>query len=71
VKQVEKYGRSRQTTDDHIIQRMRFAYTQTKATDTDSEYVILIAFPRQKLLRERSMLNLEYIACVVQIPNQL
>jgi hypothetical protein len=43
---VEKYGRARQTTDDNIIRRMRFAYWITKATDTHSEYVILIVFPR-------------------------
>ena len=39
---------------DNIIQRMRFACWITKATDTHSEYVILIAFPRQQWLRERS-----------------
>jgi hypothetical protein len=43
---VEKYGTARQATDDNIIQRMRFACWITKATDTHSEYVILIAFPR-------------------------
>jgi hypothetical protein len=41
---VEKYGRARQATDDNIIRRMRFACWITKATDTHSEYVILIAF---------------------------
>jgi hypothetical protein len=41
---VEKYGTARQTTDDNIIQRMRFACWITKATDTHSEYVIFIAF---------------------------
>jgi hypothetical protein len=56
---VVKYGTARQATDDNIIQRMRFAYWITKATDTHSEYVILIAFPRQKWLCERaSMLRL-------------
>jgi hypothetical protein len=43
----KKYGRARQTTDDNIIRRMRFACRITKATDTHSEYVILIAFPWQ------------------------
>jgi hypothetical protein len=33
---VEKYGRTRQATDDNIIQRMRFACWITKATDTHS-----------------------------------
>jgi hypothetical protein len=39
---VEKYGRARQATDDNIIRRMRFACWITKATDTHSQYVILI-----------------------------
>jgi hypothetical protein len=41
---VEKYGRARQATDDNIIRRMRFACWITKATDTHSQYVILIFF---------------------------
>jgi hypothetical protein len=40
----KKYGSSRQATGDNIIQRMRFTCWITKATDTHSEYVILIAF---------------------------
>jgi hypothetical protein len=39
---VEKYGTARQTTDDNIIRRMRFACWITKATDTHSEYVVLL-----------------------------
>jgi len=38
----KKYGRSRQATDDTIIRRMRFACRITKATDTHSEYVIIL-----------------------------
>jgi hypothetical protein len=34
----------RQTTDDNIIWRMRFACWITKATDTQLEYAMLIAF---------------------------
>jgi hypothetical protein len=49
---VEKYGTARQTTDDNIIRRMRFACWITKATDTHSQYVILIGFPRKIWLRE-------------------
>jgi hypothetical protein len=41
---VEKYGTARQATDDNIIRRMRFACWVTKATDTHSQYVILIFF---------------------------
>jgi hypothetical protein len=37
-----------------------------KATNTHSEYVILIAFPRQQGLHERaSVLRYTYIACLV------
>jgi hypothetical protein len=50
---VEKYGTARQATDGIMIRRMHLACWVTKATDTHSEYVILIAFPRQQWLRER------------------
>jgi hypothetical protein len=36
----------------NILRHMRFACWTTKATDTQSEYVTLIAFSRQKRLRE-------------------
>jgi hypothetical protein len=65
---VEKYGRAAQATDGNIIRRMRFACWITKATDTHSEYVIFIAFPRQEWLRERaSMLHYTHTACIVTI----
>jgi hypothetical protein len=61
---MEKYGTARQATDDNIIRRMRFACWINKATDT--EYVILIAFTRQRWLCEStSMLRYTYIACLV------
>jgi hypothetical protein len=64
---VEKYGTARHTTDDTIIQRMRFACWITKVTVTHSEYVALIAFPRQQWLCERaSVLRYTYIACLVK-----
>jgi len=48
------------------IKKMLVACWITKATNTHSEYVILIAFPRQQWLSERaSMLRYTYIACVV------
>jgi hypothetical protein len=49
---VEKHSTTRQATDDNVIWRMRFACWITKATDIHSEYVILIAFPRQQWLHE-------------------
>jgi len=45
---------------------MRFACWVTNATDTHSEYVILIAFPLQQWLYEHaSILRYMYIACIV------
>jgi len=49
---VEKYGRDEQVTDGYIVWRMRFACWINKATNTRSEYVILIASPRQPLTRK-------------------
>jgi len=46
------------------IRRMRFACCITKARNTQSEYVILIALPGQQCLSE-SMLRHTYIACLV------
>jgi hypothetical protein len=51
---VEKYGTARQATGDNIIRRMRIGCWITKCTDSQSEYIILIAFPQQQWLRERS-----------------
>ena len=53
---METYGTARQATYDNIIRRMRFACRITKATDTHTEYVIPIPFPRQKWLRERALI---------------
>jgi hypothetical protein len=48
--------------------RMRIPCWILKATNTNPEYVILIAFPRQLWLHERaSMLHCTYIACPVLI----
>jgi hypothetical protein len=56
---VEKYNRARQATYDKLTRRMRIAFWVTKAKETHSEYVILIAFRRQQWLREcASMLGL-------------
>jgi len=64
---VGKYGTARQATEDNIIRRKRFVCWVNEATDTHSEYVILIVFPPQPWLRERvSMLRYKYIACLVK-----
>jgi hypothetical protein len=58
MRYMEECCRARQATD-NTIRRMRFACRISKTTDTHSEYVIRIAFPRQQWLRERaSMLRL-------------
>jgi hypothetical protein len=49
-----------------IIRRMRFAFWISKATNTESGYVTLTAFPLQQWLRERaSILRYTYIGCLV------
>jgi len=47
---VEKYGRVGQATDDNIIWHTNFAYKITKATNTHSEHVMLIALVTRKHL---------------------
>jgi len=46
-----------------IILRMRFASWITKDTNTHSDYVILIAFPRQQWFRECGMLYAHCLSC--------
>jgi hypothetical protein len=69
---VEKYGRAAKAADDNIIRSMRSACWITTATDTHSEFVILIAFRQQQWLLERaSMLRYTYIACLVNLYNNV
>ena len=49
---MEKYGTVGQGTEENIIRRMLFSFRITKATNTQVEYFILLAFPRQQRLRE-------------------
>ena len=51
---VEKYGTAGQATEDNIKRRIRFTCWISKGIDTHSEYVRLIAFPRQQWLSERA-----------------
>jgi hypothetical protein len=62
---VEKYCRAGQATDGHIIRRILFVCRITKATDTHSEYVILIAFARQQWLRERD--TILHYSCIARL----
>jgi hypothetical protein len=61
---VEKYCTAGHATDDNMAQRI--AWWITKATDTHSEFVTLIAFPLQQWLHERaSMLRYTYSTLAV------
>jgi hypothetical protein len=51
---LEKCCTDGQAADDTITRRMLFACWITKATNTFSEYVTLVAFPLQKWLRGRA-----------------
>jgi len=65
---VYKHGTVREATDGNIIRRMRVACWITKATDTEIEYVIHIAFPLQQWLHATaSMLRVTYTACLVSV----
>jgi hypothetical protein len=48
------------------IWRMRFACSVTNATNTHSEYVILIAFPQQQTMAARTRL---YVTLYAQYPS--
>jgi hypothetical protein len=57
----KKYCRAGRATGDTTIWRMRTACWISKATNTHSDYVILIAFPLQQQLYVTS----QYTACLV------
>ena len=60
-KNIVERGRPQMT-----IWRMRIACWIPKVTNTHSEYVILIDFPLQQRMHERSsMLRYMYIVCIV------
>ena len=62
---MEKCCSTGQATDDNIIRRIGIAYWITKATDTESEYGILIDFPLQQRLLNARVLRYTYIVCLV------
>jgi len=67
VRKYGNYGTSRQVTDDYKTERMRFACWMTKATDTHSEYIIIVV-ARQQWLREWcSAWRYTYIAFLVTL----
>jgi hypothetical protein len=60
---MEKYGKATQATDDNIMRRMRFACWITKATDANSEYALLIAFPITKMVTLMRLKITFYVRC--------
>ena len=62
---MEKYATARKAKDENIIRRMRFACWINKARGTHTEYVILIAFPRQQWLRKRDPILCLYVFSVL------
>jgi hypothetical protein len=62
----EKCYTDGESTDTNVIRRTHFSCWIPKATNTHSEYIILIVFSRQQCLLERfSMLRYTYTACLV------
>ena len=61
---VEKYMVEADKPHISIIRRMCFAWWITLTTDTDSEYVMLIAFRRQQWLCERPSILRLYVHCL-------
>ena len=62
-KNIVERGRLQMT-----IWRMRIAFWIPKATNTHSDFVILIAFPLQQQLHEQaSMLHYMYTVCLVNV----
>jgi hypothetical protein len=62
---VENFDTARQAADYSLIQRMRIVCWVPRATNTHSEYVMLLAFPSSQRLRERaSELRYTYIVCL-------
>ena len=67
---VEMYGTAGPATDENIVWCMRNACRITKATNTYSEYVILITFLWQQWLHERaSLLLYMFIAFLIMFRN--
>jgi hypothetical protein len=58
---MKKYCGAGQTTNDNIKQPMRFSCWIPKATNTHTEYVILISFPWQQWLWKRASVLTLYV----------
>ena len=68
MRQVEKCGREIQDTDENTIRIICFEGWINKSTDTHLKYVIITAFPRQRSLREGTLMSRLYVhACLFSI----
>jgi hypothetical protein len=62
---VDKLGTATHATQDNVMLLMPFACWAIKAIYTYSECVILIAFTRERWLRERELiLRYKYLTCI-------
>lgn len=59
---VENYGTARQAVHDNKIQRVHIACWVTKASNTNSEYEMVINFPPQQWLSESTAVLLLHVA---------
>jgi hypothetical protein len=67
---MEKYCRAGCATDDNIIWHMCIGCWITKATNTHSEYVILVAFSLQQWLHEHTSARGQNVIVVYQLVAQ-
>jgi hypothetical protein len=63
---VEKYGTAKQATEENKIRRMRFACWMTKATDTHSDYVIVLFDGNNVYAKAIQCYVYTYNACLVE-----
>jgi hypothetical protein len=61
---IEEYGRVGQATDDNITRRMPSAFWIIKATDTHSEYVLLIVFCGKNGYANATLSRYMFTACL-------
>jgi len=62
---MEKYGiMVRKATGDKIVRLICFACRINQATNTHSEYIILVAFPLQQWLCNRASMLRLYVRCL-------
>jgi len=68
---VGTYCTAGQATDENVIWRMRFECRITKATNTHSEYAILMDFSTAVMVTHDLASTLRYIKCVTLANDQL